>query len=269
MRHEERLGLLVGALASVRYAFIGLRQLLVLSALLVAIAVCVNNVGLWSVPFMGAYLSKVPIDAAITLLGILIAASSALSVWRQQKKDDLLASVANEVSAFFDSSLGDATSLNSYLVLLEKLRREVMLGPCSLESVWRASHLAAQSHEMREAAKALKASAIRVHSLDGRNVQALTFHRTVFRSFKSAKTALIELADTLPIIPPRYEDPGDLICWLRFVSEGEFDAFLSSFDALSARVAGGAGGVKGGVYARFFPPTLTFAGAIFRASREG
>lgn len=132
-----------------------------------------------------------------------------------------------------------------------------------------ASYLEDQSVVMRDKLSRLVSMGTLVHTLDGRNVQALTWHSQVFHSFKTAKSSLLELIDVSHFsIPPKFDDPGRFIAYLRMSSNREFDEFLSKFSRLNETAGGALGGIRGVIQARFFPPTITLARAVFGIHRS-
>src|SRR5690606_29252682 len=110
--------LLLASLAAIRWLYRAATSLLLFLALIAAIAACLQYVTEIEAPFFGKYLSRVPIEASITLLGILLATIGAMRAWRLQKRDEILLQSLAEIQAFFEQVSNAAGELNAYLALL-------------------------------------------------------------------------------------------------------------------------------------------------------
>src|SRR5690606_29081822 len=115
-----------------------------------------------------------PIEASITLLGILLATIGAMRAWRLQKRDEILLQSLAEIQAFFEQVSNAAGELNAYLALLKNLQSELRAGPYSLDAYWRSTYLDEQASDARGSQKLLRKLAVDVYALDSRNVHAMT-----------------------------------------------------------------------------------------------
>ena len=255
--------------ALLRHAFNLIVFSVAVSALVLAVLACLQSMGVFRVPHIGLYLSRMPIESSITLLGIIIAVLTAAGAWRRQKRDELLLSSLNEIQAFFEIALHIAIEINSYTLLLKELQIEAKAGPHALTSLWRAQHLSDYATEIQNKKKRLGEFGTVIHVLDSRNIHALASNPVVFRSFKASKAAVLGLAHSSHFnVPNPAADPYDFISNLRLLPDEEFDTYLMSFGQLNEQAGGGLGGLRGAIQAKFFPPTLTLAWALLRMKND-
>jgi len=262
--------LVIAVLAAIRVLYRFSLGLLVSASLIAAVAACIQHVSTFKVPLVGGYLLKVPIEASVTLLGILLATTSALRVWRFQKRDEILLASLIEIRAFFEEAISSAQQINSYLPLLSDLQQELKRGPYTLETYWRAKYLHQQVNITHESQARLGKIAVDVYTLDSRNVHAITVNPFTFRNFKKAKECVLRLSELRGFYVPKSSD-GDtdgFIFLLRRVPDDEYSAYLSEASDLNIKIAGAIGGIQGNVQARFFPPSFTFAWAVLRSKND-
>ena len=256
-------------LALFRHAYRLSIAALALGAFVLSVLGCLQSVGALRVPTLGAYLDRVPIEASITLVGILIAVFTASAAWRSQKRDELLLASLYDIEVFTDSTLRIASDLNGFLLLLKELQDEANAGPCSLPTLWRADYLAKQAADIQEKRRALAAQGYLIYGLDSRNVHALTSNPMVFRSFKKTKVALLGISDAAIFsVPSSSGNPSDFIEAVRGLPDNEYVSYWKVFHELTEQGGGGVGGVRGAIQAKFFPPSLTFAWALIRMKQE-
>ena len=260
----------IALLAAIRFLYRISSGLLLFAALLAAMAACLQHMGVFRTPYVGEYLSKLPIEASVTLLGILLASMSALRMWRLQKRDELLLQSLFEIRAFFELAMATTQTLTSYVPMLSALQSELKSGPYNLKTYWHARYLHEQVGVMRDAQARLGRLAVEVHTLDSRNVHAMTANLLAFLNFKKAKKYLVEISALLPFyIPKTGEDDTDgFIFLLRQAPDQEYAAFLAKADGLNIKMAAALGGIQGNVQAKYFPPTFTLAWASLRSKND-
>lgn len=235
-----------------------------LASLLVAIVAAAQVIYGGEFPIVGVYLSRIPIDASFTLIGILVASMGALTIWRAQKRDELLLSSLSEVDQFFSDALNAMSRLTTRLGILEQLQLDARDGKAGLEG--RIKFLASVFAEMRSDQLFLRQKGIDVYSLDAKHVHALTNHPMTYRSFLRAKKNLIAISGLMyiPILNQELDRPSALLQRLVEDTGAELQDFSAKADGLNQGLAEGAGGVRGAIQGRFFPPTITFAWGLLR-----
>lgn len=262
--------LLIALLASIRFFFRMSVSLLLYASLFAAVAACLQQIGAFEIPYLSRYLSKISIDAAVTLLGILLATMSAIRIWRIQKRDEILLKSLLEIRVFFEQASKSTQELNSYLSQLRDLQQELKKGPYNLPAYWRATYLHDTASAARDSQSRLRRMAVDIYTVDSRNIHAMTSNLLMFRNFNIAKKCLLEFSNTLGFLIPTSNagDTEGFITRLRRTPDNEYVAFLSEFGRLNLRMAGAVGGIQGNVQARFFPPSFTFAWAVLRSNKD-
>lgn len=264
------LAALVAAVAVVRSLYVLSIGMLFYATLFLAIAACLQYVGVFEVPIFGVYLASIPIEASITLLGILLAISGAMTAWRLQKRDELLLASVAEIQSFFEVAADAACRLNAYLLLLKDLQVELRAGPYSLQSYWLAAHLDEQAIEMRSHQAVIRRLAADVYPLGARNIHAMTLSPITFRSFSKAENYLLGLSNRLNFLLPKSRSGSvdEFIDRLRLTPEDAFSRFISDFDDFNSGMGEAVGAVRGYVQGRFFPATLTSAWVTLRSNYD-
>lgn len=234
------------------------------ASLLVAIVAAAQVIYGEKFPVIGVYLSRIPIDASFTLIGILVASMGALTIWRAQKRDELLLSSLSEVDQFFSDALNAMNRLTARLGILEQLQLDAHDGKAALDG--RTIFLAGVFAEMRSDQLFLRQKGIDVYSLDAKHVHALTNHPMTYRSFLRAKRNLIAISGLMhiPVLNHELDRPSALLERLVEDAGAELQDFSAKADELSQGLAEGAGGIRGAIQGRFFPPTFTFAWGLLR-----
>lgn len=273
MEKEHVSAVLIAVLAGIRLLYVLLYvilRMLLYSLLIFALLAALHNIGVYETPYIGIYLARVPIEASLVAVGVVLASLGAIGAWRRQKRDELLLVAVEDVWKFFDRASSLLTPVYGHVSLLRKLQRDICENEVPAdELVWRAAALAKRATKMQRILDEFHQVALSVYSLDSCHIQALTVHPTLFKSFKSAKVALLELHESAPLLLPQAgESQMQTINSIAAAPSNEYEKFIISFQRLNPLLAGGAGGVKGAAYARFFPPTFTLARAIWNCSND-
>lgn len=260
---------IIAGLAFIRICGKAFVNILTFLALTLGVLSFLQNVAGLETPVLGQYLSKISVEASLTLIGILIAVLSAERVWRNQKRDELALASLNEIELCYEESLRLIGEVHGYVLLLRDLQVELKRGPYSLDSFWMAKSLKSSAIDKDEKLRRFRAFGVNVHTLDARNIHVLSSNVMIYRSFKSAKSGLLQLVDiSWFTIPTVGDSVDDLIAYLRYLPDNEYLEFTSKFDSLNQSISSGVGGLRGAIQAKYFPPTMTFARALLRADKE-
>lgn len=260
---------LIAGLALIRICGKSFVSILTFSALALGGLSILQNVAGLEIYLLGKYLSRISIEAGLTLIGILIAVLSAERAWRNQKRDELALASLNEIEVFYEESLRLIGEVHGYALLLRDLQIELKSGPYSLDAFWMAKSLQSGARDKEEKLRKFRSFGVSIHMLDARNIHVLSSNMMIYRSFKSAKMGLLQLVDTSWFTVPTVGDSvDDFIAYLRYLPDNEYLEFTNKFDSLNQSTAGGVGGLRGAIQAKYFPPTMTLARAILRSDKD-
>lgn len=105
MEKEHVSAVLIAVLAGIRLLYVLLYvilRMLLYSLLIFALLAALHNIGVYETPYIGIYLARVPIEASLVAVGVVLASLGAIGAWRRQKRDELLLVAVEDVWKFFD-----------------------------------------------------------------------------------------------------------------------------------------------------------------------